>query len=308
MHAEMEFQKLQVIHRQAQRSRLNHRHEAGWIAHVYLQLIDHVFEGVGQYENIQGATMEGDSIPFKKYRRNLGRGVPDGLDTSSEFCVSVSESSASSANSVPRGNKDPRKLAHIQSRGGVKIVDFALLLDVQKNSALPDTIDSLIRTVCRDGRYHLNQTAYEPIASRLIAVSIRVEEPFSGVDPLPPLALWTAAWYKRMRALRRELFATKIASIKDENTRQELRKQEQQKNLITVPVITVVGHQWEIYYAFFDAESITIYGPVELGSTCSLLDLYALVASLRTIKEWIQTTFREAMGEWFMVEANTADA
>ncbi|KAI8946873.1 hypothetical protein F4801DRAFT_582979 [Xylaria longipes] len=63
--------------------------------------------------------------------------------------------------------------------------------------------------------------------------------------------------------------------------------------------------QWELYFAFFDVRSITMHGPVKLGSTDDLLNTYVLVASLRAIRKWIETTFREAMEDWFMPQAQT---
>jgi hypothetical protein len=103
--------------------------------------------------------------------------------------------------------------------------------------------------------------------------------------------------------LRREIFAAKMAEVAadDEQLLLQHRQREQQRHLIPVPLIVVVGHSWDMYFTVFDnaGRSITIYGPVKMGGTETILDTYALVASLKALREWIKTTFKEAMEEWF---------
>ncbi|KAJ2998412.1 hypothetical protein NUW58_g330 [Xylaria curta] len=308
--AEIELEVLQEIQDEAASSKTENRHEGHWASMVYASLLRHVFKQEVRVENVSTATMEGDSIPFL---REPGTGsnssASNGLDISSEFCVTVTGSSLSSIYSIKsmlKGTRDPRNLAHVQSRGGVKIVDFALVMNPPEQSPLREAISNLITEICDEGRRHVNQTAYQPIKDNVIAVSIEAKTELSAVDPLLQLGLWTAAWHKRMRALRRELFAAHTAGIHDEGRRLMLCEEERRKRLITVPVVTVVGHQWDMYFAFFGAHSITMHGPVKLGCTGSLLDTYVLVASLRAIQGWIQKTFKKAMEDWFMVDPSTA--
>ncbi|KAJ8133200.1 hypothetical protein O1611_g417 [Lasiodiplodia mahajangana] len=300
--AKMELKILRNIQHEATFSTLNFRNECSWITHVYAPLLSHVFQQDVRMEHVSSATMEGDSIPLKTPGIEAARATSSVLDASSEFCVPVTASSVSYvgstnvAGSMPEEDKD-RNSTHIQSRSGAKIVDLVLVLDLPKHTTLRKAIFDVIMSVRGNGRRHVNQTACRPIQERIIAVSIEAKTESSGVDPLIQLGLWTAAWYKRMRFLRRELFAVQVAGMKgiiDERGLQQLREQERKKRLITVPVITVVGHQWDIYFAMFD-ESITMHGPVELGSTRTLMQIYALVASLRAIETWVQTTFKTAM-------------
>ncbi|KAI1123043.1 hypothetical protein F5Y10DRAFT_270484 [Nemania abortiva] len=309
----MELAMLRKIQARAASSKTNNRHECHWVSAVYMPLLQHVFEEEVQVENVATATMEGDSIPLLKRLRTQPRSTSDStldaFDTLSEFCVTVTGSSVSSINSQNssfKGNKGTHNLAHIQSHSNAKFVNFVLTMNPPEHDALRETIRNLITGISDKGRRHVNQSAYQPIKDKIIAVSIGATTEFSTVDPLLRLGLWTAAWHKRMKTLRQHVFATYIASIHDEGERMKHRIYEQKKRMITVPVITIVGHQWNVYFVFFDAQSITMHGPVRLGSTEELLSTYVLVASLRAIYHWIQTTFKEAMEDWFMVPSPKA--
>ncbi|KAI1753560.1 hypothetical protein F4782DRAFT_81127 [Xylaria castorea] len=89
-----------------------------------------------------------------------------------------------------------------------------------------------------------------------------------------------------------------LQSLVHDDEKNKFRNQHQDNRLITVPVVTAAGHIWHIYLEFFDDGPITVYGPINLGSTESLLSTYTLVVSPRAIQEWIQTTFLKAMEEW----------
>ncbi|KAI1823004.1 hypothetical protein F4861DRAFT_512336 [Xylaria intraflava] len=289
-HAKIELALLQDVQREASLSKTYKRHECGWIMNVYAPLLRHVFKDDIRPEAVMTATMEGGSIPVKQ---TAGAETAE-IDSLSDFCVTVSASSATSMSSV-----NP---AHVHSRSDVKIVDYALVMDLPRDSTLHKTIVDLIARVCGGGRLHVNQTAYQAIQNDIIAVSIEVKAESSAVDPLVQLGFWIAAWYKRMWSLRRELFASKVTGIHDEQLLLRLRNQEQQKRLVTVPLIAIVGHQWDMYFACFEAARITLHGPVKMGSTESILEVYALVTSLRAVAEWVRTVFKKAMEDWFMCE------
>jgi hypothetical protein len=42
--------------------------------------------------------------------------------------------------------------------------------------------------------------------------------------------------------------------------------------------------------------------PCRLGSTKNILDIYALIKFLETIKEWVEVTFYAGMKFWFMCD------
>ncbi|KAI1076888.1 hypothetical protein F5B20DRAFT_593680 [Whalleya microplaca] len=224
--------------------------------------------------------MQDDSIPMRRAsKRDAGKG--DDNELLSEFCVTVTASTTSSA-------------SFISAEAG-------------KDSTLQKTVSDLITQVMIDaggGRRHVNQTAYPPVQDSIIAVSIETTNELSGIDPVLQLGIWAAAWFKRLCSLRRELFATGVLEITDEQLLQQQRQREQQKRLVTVPLVAVVGHQWDMYFACFDnAALITLYGPVVMGNTSSILEIYVVVASLKAVKDWISTVFKEAMEDWFMCEA-----
>lgn len=320
-YAKAEFILLRKVLREAKRSKMYQRNECGWNATVYAPLLNQVFQDQDEQaeaeaeaeaekpsvraEAIMTATMEGDSIPLKR-STDAASSAGLNIDLLSEFCVTVTASSTSSAFSgVFEGIGSPRRnLTQLHSRSDTKIVDYGLVMDVPKNSALQEAITDLAtRVSLKGGRRHINQTAYQSIQDSVIAVSIETKTELSAVDPLLQLGVWTAAWYKRMSFLRRDVFATSVASVRDEEQLLRLRQLEQQRRLVPVPLITVVGHQWDLYFAFFDAAtSITLHGPVKIGCTESIMEIYVLVDSLKAVREWVQSTFKAAMEDWFGVD------
>lgn len=45
---------------------------------------------------------------------------------------------------------------------------------------------------------------------------------------------------------------------------------------------------------------ISLYGPISLGSTRSLLSAYTLVTSLEAIGRWVRTTFCDSIRSWLL--------
>lgn len=77
--------------------------------------------------------------------------------------------------------------------------------------------------------------------------------------------------------------------------------------LVSVPLIQAVGHEWKLYFACDSISSISLYGPVSLGSTSNILDLYSLVTCLLLIQDWIESTFYEGMRTWFLHEDSSGN-
>ncbi|KAI7772963.1 hypothetical protein LA080_012814 [Diaporthe eres] len=188
------------------------------------------------------------------------------IDLLSDFWVTVTASSASSAFAGVAGGpgSSQQYVAHLQSRSDVKIVNYGLVMDLPNGSAL--------------------QGALSDLTTRI--------------------GVWTAAWYKRMSFLRREVFATSVAPLHDEQRHLQHRRLEQEKRLVPVPLMTIMGHQWDLYFACFNAAKlITIYGPLKMGCTESILNIYFLVPSLKAVKKCIHGPFNTAMEDWFGVDA-----
>ncbi|KAI0146815.1 hypothetical protein GGR57DRAFT_478399 [Xylariaceae sp. FL1272] len=277
------------IHRAAVKSALCQRHEPGWNNLVHTPLLDLVFRSdngtnkelsdtvVAEFEPLMAATIAGDSIP-----RYAGAGLACSVSTSS-----AGESSERTDSKV----EDVVDLTQVHSSSNSKKVDYALVLHLPDGSDLLNLVRDLAKEVAiRNGvtAPHINQSTYTPIAYAPIAVSIETKTPFSPDDPLVQLGLWTAAWHKRMEHLRSHLSWSGVDG-----------KEEQL--LVSLPLIQVVGHQWHVYFACDEGKSIKMYGPVSLGSTESLMSIYALFTSLQAIKVWIETEFYDGMKAWFGV-------
>ncbi|KAI0436897.1 hypothetical protein F4803DRAFT_556558 [Xylaria telfairii] len=144
--------------------------------------------------------------------------------------------------------------------------------------------------------YGVNQTLLTDLLYVPIAVSIETKIASSQADPLVQLSLWTAAWHKRMYALRHHLFPLPPQSYLPPGSRR------MHPRLVSVPVIEVVSHEWFIYFTCYRGQSINVYGPLRLGSTTSTLEICTLVASLECVKRWIKTTFLKGIENWFMRE------
>lgn len=59
---------------------------------------------------------------------------------------------------------------------------------------------------------------------------------------------------------------------------------------VSLLLIQVVGHVWQIYFACNMGTHIDLYGPMTIGSTENITLIYALLSSLQSIKAWIETT------------------
>lgn len=139
-------------------------------------------------------------------------------------------------------------------------------------------------------------TAYRPIA-----VSIECKRAYPASDPLMQLIVWTAAWQKRMRALRWEMSLTHVGTVlNDETAGTSTNTASPETRLVTVPLIQVVAHQWQMYFACDEGAFLVIYGPILLGSTYDISGLYSLISSLGSLKRWVEDEFYTGMKEWFM--------
>ncbi|KUI57044.1 hypothetical protein VP1G_10982 [Cytospora mali] len=95
----------------------------------------------------------------------------------------------------------------------------------------------------------------------------------------------------------------------------QLRKLKLNKRIFaSALLIQVVGHERRLFIARKTAdvtgrgetiESITAYGPIPIGSTIGLVELYQLVAALQVIKAWSETTFRMSLEQWLLCDELT---
>lgn len=180
-----------------------------------------------------------------------------------------------------------------------KMVDFTLLLWLNRgrpqstpHEAPPPIADSrliagIAKTVWNqpDGSRFVNQSSYAPLHFAPIACNIETKTATSANQGKLQLSVWTAAWFNR------------VSELLPDN------------RLPTIPLIHVVGHQWHISFASHRGSHIEVAGELAIGDTRTLIGLYQLVASLRRLGDWIETTYRAWAEEVFVqdVEETAGD-
>ncbi|KAI0799091.1 hypothetical protein GGR55DRAFT_670834, partial [Xylaria sp. FL0064] len=178
------------------------------------------------------------------------------------------------------------------NREDSKKVDYVLAIDPLDNTPLQKVISAYVldEAFHQIRSPHVNQTLYSPLRQSPIACSIETKIEFQAQDPLLQLGTWIAAWHKRMLYLRK--YITTFRLLSDDGVH----------SIPSTLLIKVANHEWQLYFACDDSQSISLYGPLSLGSTQELPALYGLVASLQVIKEWAETDFREGMEQWLMCD------
>ncbi|KAJ8129634.1 hypothetical protein O1611_g3995 [Lasiodiplodia mahajangana] len=305
------FQTLLIIQQQAGECVELSRHETGWNNFVHTPLLSLVFTdrrkppptvaplAVGtRLEAAMSATIQADSIPIIHRVKAPVRGEDAITDAyiltieGTQISKNAAEPDTDTIMPLQAQTTVNVDLTTAHSRSDAKRVDYVVVMDIfDENTGLKDRIEELNTYIWTEFKapYHVNQTAYKAVADSSIALSIETKKALSQDEPLLQLGIWTAAWHKRMSFFR-QLLATFTIGAAPEWF---------QKRLISVPLIQVVGHEWDIYFACF-SNQVTIYGPLRIGSTASMVQLYTLVASLQAIREWIKTAFRKGMEDWFV--------
>jgi len=65
-----------------------------------------------------------------------------------------------------------------------------------------------------------------------------------------------------------------------------------QPRLPTLPLILTHEHQWSLYFAVDRLDKIEVCGPLPIGTTDNLLNIYALLPSLSRLVARIDRDFR----------------
>lgn len=257
------------------------RHKDGWMAFVYVPILRYIFDSKPLETDVM--------VPRCKEDKKRRMGTRLELVTSARIAVySAPWERIPGANgnydALPGADDSSSATELLPTLPGnisTKKLDFVVVLDLNPEEPFQRLINNHILGM---GSHHVNQTQYEAIKRSLVAVSIKMT--LASKDPMVQLAYWTAAWHKRMASLRRN----------------QGREAGPADRLVSLPLIQVVRHQWSIYYAVDMGTSIKIYGPQAIGSTSTgggVGDIYALISSLRSIKQWIETTYRRSMESWF---------
>ncbi|GKT96685.1 hypothetical protein Ct61P_14535 [Colletotrichum tofieldiae] len=125
----------------------------------------------------------------------------------------------------------------------------------------------------------INHTEYDPLCLAPITVSIETKKPGGSEDGAKAqLSVWASAQILRLRQLLGD----------------------PEKPLgITFPLLLVTGPTWQLLFAVEKEDCIEILHQLELqidGGSNSLMGCYKLLALLRALRRWSETTFRA----WFL--------
>ncbi|KAI0107764.1 hypothetical protein GGR51DRAFT_514986 [Nemania sp. FL0031] len=284
----------------AEMADLLRRHECGWKAHVHRPVLGLVFSSllsragfrpqqshhvIARYEAVQAATITKESAPHWE----------DGGPAVTVSSTEPSEDDSAECYEKPEPIPDRSRSKRVDYVVVLRIVDDKPLQQAIRRAAFNDETKTC----------YVNQTAYNPIFDAPIAVSIKTKETSSNDDSMVQLSLWVAAWHKRMSALRQRSFPSPPVSWLPDSM--SVNHDLPPPLLVSVPLIEAVGHEWKLYFACDSVSSISLYGPVTLGSTTDVLDLYALVTCLLLIQDWVESTFYEGMRTWFLHDYDYGD-
>ncbi|KAI0195450.1 hypothetical protein F4808DRAFT_329889 [Astrocystis sublimbata] len=281
---------LKVV-RQAEDSQEYKRHECGWnifVHSVILALVfcprhmDTLYEDPTptfqvRCEPVMTATIQGLFIPTVTSNKELY----EAANAKGNLACDISVDSRFSTTSSHSAAEGEHGLNTVHSTRTSKKVDFVIVPDTDGSlrTAINDFID---RDAERWGTApHVNQTVYQPIRNSPIAVSIETKGPKPSGDSFYQLSIWVTAWHIRLYHLRAHL--------------------NHFPPLVTLPMIEINGHDWELWFACDRQTHIDICGPIKIGNTCRIVSTYALIRSLQAIHEWVKTESHAEMRAWFNV-------
>ncbi|KAG6354871.1 hypothetical protein INS49_003952 [Diaporthe citri] len=276
------FNTLTSILDKASQAQTYKRHEAAWYIHVHSPLLELVFdwripqhneatEPRARVEPVMSATIAGNSIPLRRGDPNAPLEPACSVSLDTELLSDTSQESCI---------YPPSDWSMSQVRSHSAKVDFVVALDIPDEAQLRKTISWTID----DGwRRHINQTTYEPLKESPIAISFEMKTEAGVGDSFAQLGIWAAAWHKRMYDLRERLVRAGPKPC-----------------LVSMPLVQVRGHQWNVFFACDRGTSIDVYGPLSLGSTDRITSIYNLLRSLEAMKRWVVGTYYDSMKQWFL--------
>lgn len=155
------------------------------------------------------------------------------------------------------------------------MVDFAVSL--RPDDLLQRKIDTLLT---KTDSTTINHTAYAPLRSSPIAISIETKTPDgSESQTRAQLAVWGAAHLFRLDRLRALLPECKRPALP------------------TLPLVLVSGVSWHLYFITLRGGKVMMVGSHALGGTQTLLGAYKLLHAIQALAEWTKalTNWWEAL-------------
>ncbi|KAH6964736.1 hypothetical protein EDB82DRAFT_578553 [Fusarium venenatum] len=122
----------------------------------------------------------------------------------------------------------------------------------------------------------INQRIYGPVKNNPIAVSIEVKVTSGSLEQARgQLGLWTAACHRRMILPRKS-----------------------EEEIIAVPLVMVMEHQWKLIFAVGRGDAIDIVEDIRMGDTRNLPGLYRIIVVLRELAIWIEMDYLASLDSW----------
>ncbi|AEO60307.1 hypothetical protein MYCTH_116679 [Thermothelomyces thermophilus ATCC 42464] len=163
-----------------------------------------------------------------------------------------------------------------------KMVDFVLAPDLGSESELDIAIQNKLVELAKQmkssglvsAQLCINQTDYPPLTRSPAAVTIETKVTGASLEEgRLQLGVWIAAWHSRMEMLG-------VGGGKPG------------PQLPTLPLVLTHDHVWSLYFAVDRLDKIEVFGPMHIGMTDNLPNIYQLLTVLRLLGAWIDTTFR----------------
>ncbi|KAH7140499.1 hypothetical protein B0J13DRAFT_624379 [Dactylonectria estremocensis] len=244
-----EYSDMLSILREAKDATQFNKGESAWNGQVHYPLLK---LALSSFESVQAETITNAHI-FKPFR-------PEDHDG---WLGSASSSAASSRSSLL---SDDHASAEPATTSVHKMIDFALLLlpDEPLQAAIDNALDA--QKCCT-----INQTTYEALRTRPAPVFVETKVSTGNLaSSSVQLAVWTAAWHERFRAIRTD------------------------QQVITVPVIQVYGNVWQVLFAVDNRDELLLLDQsMRIGDTSTITGLYQLRAALAVIARWMDSDFRD---------------
>ncbi|KAK7423266.1 hypothetical protein QQZ08_009163 [Neonectria magnoliae] len=138
----------------------------------------------------------------------------------------------------------------------------------------------------------INHTEHLPLTRRPISVSIKSKSPNGSPDKaLAQLSIWAASHFERLRRLR-DVKRRELGLVASEGSIP-----------MALPLLLAIGSSWRLYFAVDSDRDIVIVDTIKLGDTDQLVGCYQVVAALRELARWTETTFRSWLLENVLLDA-----
>ncbi|KAK7428346.1 hypothetical protein QQZ08_005103 [Neonectria magnoliae] len=183
-----------------------------------------------------------------------------------------------------------------------KMVNFCLAVsDLDVQAAARRTLQASIASSTQDLVIDrsINYTDYEPLTLRPVSISIETEASNGGTqEGKAQLAVWVATHFERLRALQSFKRRQDRDAQRDECDHGGAPSLEDEVIAMALPLLLISGSRWRLFFALDQRDTIDVLETITIGDTDTLLGCYRVVAALRELAAWSETTFRT----WLMKE------